>query len=119
MADAVLHGRIDFGRRDAESRVEEHRVVTESAFAARRMQDASVPAAFGNQRLRIGRVAQEHDARVEVRGALLFRYIAQCIEQLGDVGARIAVLAGVPRRIQAGRAAKRVDAQPGIVGQRG
>src|SRR3546814_3067175 len=67
VADAVLQRRIEFGRRPAALGIEEHRVVAEPAVAAPRVQDAAVPAAFGDQRLRVFGVAQQHDCGVEVR----------------------------------------------------
>ena len=82
------------------------------------MQDATVPAAFGDQRLRVLRVAQQHDRGVEVRAAAFIGHVAQRVEQLGDVRPRVAVAAGVARRVQAGRAAECVHAQAGVVGQR-
>ena len=78
------------------------------------------PDAFGDQRLRIVGVAQQHEHADEVRAALR-RRARRCkrAQQLVDVGRGVAVLAGVARRVQAGRAVERIDAQAGIVGQRG
>src|SRR3546814_1346473 len=64
VADAVLQRRIEFGRRPATLGIEEHRVVAEPAVAAPRVQDAAVPAAFGDQRLRVFR-SEEHTSELQ------------------------------------------------------
>ena len=55
------------------------------------MQDAAGPAAFGDDGLRILGRAQQHDDGVEVGGALFVGRVAQCVEQLRDVGLRVAM----------------------------
>ncbi len=98
--------------------IEEHRIVAEAACAAWCIEDQARPDAFGDQRLRILRVAQQHDHRVEVRGPPLRIEAFERAEQLGDVGCAVAVAAGIARRIQSQRAAERVHAQARVVGQR-
>src|SRR3546814_7732759 len=79
---------MDFGRRPAALGSEEHRVVAEPAVAAPRVQDVAVPAAFGDKRLRVFGVAQQHDCGVEVSAAALVGNLAQRVEQLVEVRLR-------------------------------
>ena len=83
------------------------------------VQDPAAPLAFDDQRLRVVRVAQQHQHAVEVRATLLAGDVLQRVQQLVDVAVGVAVLAGVTRRIQAGRAVQRIHADAGVVGQRG
>ena len=103
MADAVLALRVQFGGADAQLGIEEHRVVAEAAVAAALVTGSVRTDAFGDERLRILGVPEQHDHRVEVRTALRLRHVEQRIEQLVDVGPGIAVAAGKARRIQSGR----------------
>lgn len=118
MTESVLRRRIEFRRAAAERRIEKHRVVTETVFAARCVQDASTPAAFGNQRCRVIGTAQQYDRAMEMRGSLRRWNVAHCVEQLRDIRGGIAVFAGVACGEQAGSAAQRVDADPRIVAKR-
>ncbi len=81
-------------------------------------EDASVPAAFGDQRRGIVGGAQQHDRAMEMRAALRIVEAFERAEQLGDVRRRIAVPAGVAGRMKARRAAERIDADAGIVAER-
>ena len=119
MAARMLGGGVQFCCGALQLHVEEHRVVAEPTLAARRMQDAAGPAAFGDDRLRVIGRAQQHDHRVEVRRALRVGHLPQVIEQLGDVRLRIAMAAGVARGVQARCAAERVHAQARVVAERG
>ena len=118
MADAVLQRRVEFGRAHALLVREEHRVVAETAAAARREQHAAFPHAFGDQRLRVVGVAQQREHADEARGAAFVRHVAQRIQQFGDIRGVVAVTARVARAVQTRRAVQRIDAQTGIVGQR-
>ena len=58
VADAVLDRGVEFGGGEVVFRVKKDRVVAEAVFAAWCAEDAALPAAFGNQRLRVIGVAQ-------------------------------------------------------------
>ena len=92
------------------------RVVAESAAAARRVDDAAVPRALGDDRLRIVGRANQHEHAVVVRASIVD------VAQVGDqarVVARVGLrLAGVARADHAGRTAKRRHADTRVVGER-
>ncbi|MNL12978.1 hypothetical protein D3C87_1338630 [compost metagenome] len=117
MADLVLVGRTQFGAGHITLRHPEQRVITETVLAAGSAQYPSVPQAFAENRQRIVSVTHQRQHANELRTALGFRYIFQCIEQFGIVR-RIALAVGIARRIDAWRTAKEIHRQTGIVGQR-
>lgn len=59
MRAAVLFRGVEFGGAFVEFADVEQRIVAEAAFAARRAQDFAVPFAFGDDRLRVVRVADK------------------------------------------------------------
>src|SRR3546814_10805474 len=80
VADAVLQRRIEFGRRPAALGIEEHRVVAEPAVATPRVQDAAVPAAFGDQRLRVfGVRSEEHTSKLQ--SLMRISYAVFCLKK--------------------------------------
>ena len=69
VADAVF----EFGRHLRggllEQRIPEYRIVTETVFAQGRIEDFTMPDAFGNHRLRILSMREQHDAAVKACGS--------------------------------------------------
>ena len=102
---SFLRLRRQLGTGEARRGIEKIRVVAEAAAAARRIDDRPVPAPVGEDWLGIGRMAHQHQHAV-VMGATIGH---AC--ELGDelrVVARIGLrIAGVARRLHAGRAAQR------------
>ena len=87
-------------------------------LAAGGVQDAAFPGAFADQRNRVFGVAQQGEGADKLGAALGIGHVFQRVEQFGVVG-RVAGAAGVAGGVDAGRAAKGVDRQAGVVGQGG
>ena len=114
MADGIFFVHRIFGSGAAVACGDKERVVAEAAVAARVKGNRAVPQALRDERQRVVGVAQVND-EADVIGAAVGD-VFQRGEQFAVV-ARIALTA-VTRGIDAGRAAKRRDAEAGIVGYR-
>ena len=100
-------------------RDEEQRVVAEAAVAARRAR-GSRPRTRRCARARRPRAGSTKAATQRKRAPRAAAgHVAQRRQQLGVVARVVARLAGVARRVHAGRAAERVDLQARVVGERG
>src|SRR5471030_477250 len=121
MRQPVLVLGIEFGRGLAQLGQKKMRIVAEAVVTTRFAPDLAPPAAFADQRLRVGRVAHQH------HGAII---VGAAVGAGGERGyqfvvvARVALFAAgcvtsIARRVHAGLAAKRDRTQSGIIRQRG
>src|SRR5205085_4290338 len=106
VADAVLLGRGELGGGLAERRQQEQRVVAEAVAAAGRARDLAAPEAFGDERPRIVRAAQEHHHAAIVGAAAL----AEAREEFRLI-ARIALVAAARAARVVGRMHARLAAE--------
>ena len=117
MREGVLVLRRQLGERPAVALVgDEHRVVAESFPAPRLARDRPFDLAERGDLAAVGK-AGERDGG-EAGGALPGIDVAQQVEQLRHVAGVGRVVAGEACRTHAGRAAERVDLEPGVVGDR-
>src|SRR5205809_1403147 len=116
VADALLLTIAQLAERPAEWRIKEHRVVAETAVAARRGRDRPLRDAL-HRALAAGLVDERDDA-AKARGALLARHRAQTLERQRDAAGVVEPGAAEARRVQAGRATERVHLEAGVVGER-
>ena len=86
MREAVFQGAIHFCCRLVECRDVEQRIVAKAGAAALRVQDFTVPLAFGDEGLWVFRVAAQHQKADEVGAA---------VAVLGKVGQQFSVVAGI------------------------
>src|SRR3984885_11598990 len=114
MTQAILALGLELRRRQPKLGEPEVRVVAESTGTARRLEDVSLPHALRMERRRVPGTVQV-DERAAVAGAArLERYALQGGHELGVIGrihgGRILrSLARITRRVDARRAAERVD----------
>src|SRR5258706_2262375 len=117
VAHEILLLRIELGGGLAEIPQEKMRIVAESVRAAGLRDDLARPASFGDDRLGILRVAQEHDHAVVVSAAVVLA--GEQLHELFVVAHVRPRLAGESRRVHAGLSAERAHANARIVGERG
>ena len=97
----------------------EHRVVAESARAARRGEDQAFPTARTEHGLRVFGIAHEGDHATKTCTACSGVYALERGQQLGDVGRVIRGGACVAGRVHPGRTAECIDLETRVVGHRG
>src|ERR1700722_17267050 len=102
VACAILYGGIELARAGVQCGIEENRIVPETAIAARRVENASVPATFDDDRRGIVHMCDQSNGTMKMRSASVVIDAAHRIEQLRDVRRGVAVLARVTRGKQAG-----------------
>src|SRR4029079_5953570 len=111
----VLAGRRGLGTGHAGDGIEKMWILAEPAIAARHVDDRAVPAAVDQQRLGIVAVTTRRGHAIVVRAAV--GNAAEIGDEPRVVAPVRARLAGIARRLHAGRSAQRLDADAGIVGQ--
>src|SRR6185295_4034472 len=118
VADAVLVTGVELRCGLVQGSYEKQGVVAEAVRAARRACNLAVPEPFGDQRISIfGVLHQHHDTDVVCASAV--GKICQQLVVVSPVSlVPVAFPPGVVGGMHAGRAAQRVDAQAGIVGER-
>jgi len=116
MTDLILTSHGQLGGRHPELGQQEIGIVAESTGAARIEDYFALPVPFGDQRLRIERVTNQHDHTIVVRGPHYPR--AQQFDELFVIARVRTGITREARGVHAGCAIKRVRQYAGIIGDR-
>ena len=118
MTAGILGGRFQLRSRQPGCQVKKNGIVAETARAAPLAQDAALPTTLGYQWLRVVGIADADNDATEACSTQRLGNRGESREQLVDVSRVAGAIARVARRINARRAAQRIDLETRIIGKR-